>query len=105
IGLDTPARHYRISARAMPAAIDPPDYEPQAQVRTVHDGGWISFRGRQINCSKAFVGRRLALRATSTDGLFDLCYRRHVLAQVDLRQHSVKPVLDVPEQLSPLSPV
>jgi len=47
----------------------------------------------------------LALRATDVDGLFELCYRRHVLAQVDLRQDSVKPVLNVPEQVSPLSPV
>ena len=105
IGLETPSRRYRMSPRTMPDAIAPPDYEPQAQVRKVHDGGWISFKGRQINCSKAFVGRRLALRATDQDGLFDLCYRRHVLAQVDLRQDSVKPVLDVPEHLSTLSPV
>ena len=105
LGLETPSRRYLMSPRGMPEAIAPPDYEPQAQVRTVHGGGWISFKGRQINCSKAFVGRRLALRATDQDGLFELCYRRHVLAQVDLRQDSVKPVLDVPEQVSPLSPV
>jgi transposase InsO family protein len=105
IGLDTPSRRYRMSPRPMPPAIDPPDYEPQAQVRKVYEGGWISFRGRQLNCSKAFVGRRLAFRATDTDRLFDLCYRSHVLAQVDLRQDSVKPVLNVPEHLSPLSPV
>jgi transposase InsO family protein len=105
LGLETPSRRYRMSARPLPKTLAPPDYEPQAQVRKVHDGGWISFKGRQINCSKAFVGRRLALRATDQDGLFDLCYRRHVLAQVDLRQDTVKPVLDVPEQVSPLSPV
>jgi transposase InsO family protein len=105
LGLETPSRRYRMSPRPMPEAIAPPDYEPQAQVRKVHDGGWISFKGRQINCSKAFVGRRLALRATDQDGLFDLCYRRHVLAQVDLRQDTVKPVLDVPERVSTLSPV
>jgi transposase InsO family protein len=105
LSLETPSRRYRMSQRSMPDAIAPPDYELQAQVRTVHDGGWISFKGRQINCSKAFVGRRLALRATDTDGRFDLCYRTHVLAQVDLRQDTVKPVLDVPEQVSPLSPV
>jgi len=101
----TPATRYAMSPRKMPEAIAPPDYKPQAMVRKVHETGWISFKGRQINCSKAFVGRRLALRATDVDGLFELCYRRHVLAQVDLRQDSVKPVLDVPEQVSPLSPV
>ena len=105
IGLQTPARRYQVSPRALPAAIDPPDYEPHAQVRTVHTGGWISFRGRHLKCSKAFVGRRLALRATDTDGLFDLCYRSHVLAQIDLRQDANTPVLDVPEQVSTLSPV
>jgi len=105
LGLETPARRYRMSLRPMPSTIAPPDYEPQAQVRMVNDGGWISFKNRQINCSKAFVGRRLALRATDQDGLFDLCYRRHVLAQIDLRQNIVKPVLDVSEHLSSLSPV
>ena len=105
LGLDTPARRYRMSPRPWPRSVAPPDYEPQAQVRTVHDGGWISFKGRQINCSKAFVGRRLALRATNTDGLYDLCYRRHVLAQVDLRQHTTQPVHHVPEHPFSLSPV
>jgi hypothetical protein len=52
-----------------------------------------------------FAGRRVALRATDTDGLFDLCYRSHVLAQVDLRQNMAQPVHHVPEQVSTLSPV
>jgi hypothetical protein len=55
-------------------------------VRTVHDTGWVGFRGRRVACSKAFAGRRVALRATDVDGRFDLCCRSHVLAQVDLRQ-------------------
>ena len=86
IGMVTPATRYRMSPRPMPQAIRPPDYEPHVQTRKVHDGGWISFKGRIVNCPKAFAGRRLALRPTDNDGLFELCYRRHVLAQVDLRQ-------------------
>ncbi len=105
LGLETPATRYRMSLRPMPERIEPPDYEPQAHVRKVHDTGWISFKGRQINCSKAFVGRRLALRATEPDGVFDLCYRSHVLAQVDLRQNITQTVLDVPERVSSISPV
>jgi transposase InsO family protein len=105
LGLETPASRYRMSERPMPERIEPPDYEPQAHVRKVHDTGWISFKGRQINCSKAFVGRRLALRATNTDGVFDLCYRSHVLAQVDLRQNITQTVLDVPERVSSMSSV
>ncbi|MEG3144829.1 IS481 family transposase, partial [Sphingomonas sp. RT2P30] len=105
IGLDTPSSRYTMSQRAMPETIAPPDYEPQAHVRKVLHNAWLSFKGRKINCSKAFVGRQLALRATNADGVFDLCYRRHVLSQVDLRQKIVKSVHHVPEQVSTLSPV
>jgi transposase InsO family protein len=105
LAMDTPSQRYRMSDRSMPETVSPPEYEPQAHVRKVHDTGWISFKGRQINCSKAFVGRQLALRATDADGVFDLCYRRHVLAQVDLRENIAKSVRHVPEQVSTLSPV
>lgn len=105
IGLETPSSRYTMSTRSMPETIAPPDYEPQAHVRKVYHNAWLSFKGRKINCSKAFVGRHLALRATNTDGVFDLCYRRHVLSQVDLRQNIVKSVHHVSEQVSTLSPV
>jgi len=105
IGLEVPASRYRPSLRTMPGTVDPPQYEPQAEVRTVDDNGRLSFKGRRIRCSKAFVGRKVALRATDADGIFDLCYRRHVLAQVDLRQNVVQPVPNVPEHPSTLCPV
>jgi len=105
IGLETPSSRYAMSARSAPETIALPDYEPEAHVRKVCHNAWLSFKGRKINCSKAFVGRRLALRATNHDGIFDLCYRRHVLSQVDLRQNIVTPVHHVSEQLSTLSPV
>ena len=88
----------------MPKAIEPPDYGADAFVRKVHTGGSISFKGRLISCPKAFVGRRLAIRPTLADGVFDLCYRSHVLTQIDLRQEP-KTVQDVPEQAFTLSPV
>ncbi len=105
IGMVTPASRYRSSERPMPGRIDPPDYEPSAHVRKVQMHGRLSFKGRQISCPRAFVGRTLALRPTDTDGLFKLCYRNHVLAQIDLRQDSNKTVHHVPEQPFTLSPV
>jgi hypothetical protein len=86
IGMNTPASRYRMSPRSMPKSVPAPEYEPEAFVRKVHDGGWLNFKGRIFNCSKAFAGRRVALRATDTDGVFDLCYRTHRLAQINLRQ-------------------
>ena len=105
IGMATPATRYRMSPRPMPDSIGPPDYEPGVPTRKVDPGGWLSFKGRVVNCPKAFAGRRLALRATEQDGVFDLCYRRHVLSKVDLRENMVKPVHHVPEHVSTLSPV
>jgi transposase InsO family protein len=105
IGLSTPCQRYRISPRAMPKTIQPPDYEPQAEVRRVDQNGFIAFKGRKLRCSKAFAGKRLALRATNTDGCFHLCYRRHVLAQIDLRQDTAKTAHHVSEQVLTLSPV
>jgi transposase InsO family protein len=101
----TPASRYRNSARKMPTTIAPPEYEPQALVRKVDERGWILFKGRRIRCSKAFRGRAVALRPTDADGAFNLCYRRHVLAQVDLRQNIVQTVNHLPEHLSPMCPV
>ena len=105
IGMQTPSERYRMSPRAMPEVIAPPDYESQAFVRSVDPNGFIAFKGRQIRGSKAFAGKRVAFRATATDGLYDLCYRRHVLAQIDLRQDTVKSVHHVPVQVSTLSTV
>jgi transposase InsO family protein len=105
IGMATPATRYRMSPRAMPEAISPPYYEPGVATRKVDPGGWLSFKGRTINCPKAFAGRRLALRATNQDGVFDLCYRRHVLSQVDLRENITQAVHLVPERPSTFSPV
>jgi transposase InsO family protein len=105
IAMAVPADRYRCSQRARPEKVAPPDYEPDVQVRKADEQGRISFKGRQIRSSKAFAGRSLALRATDADGIYDLCYRRHVLTQVDLRQNIVQPVTHVPEHLSPLCPV
>jgi transposase InsO family protein len=105
IELETPSTRYRMSPRSMPDTIEPPDYEPQAEVLTVGKDGCIRFKRKTWRTSKAFAGKQLALRATDQDGLFDLCYRRHVLAQIDLRQDDVKTVHHVPEQVSTLSPV
>jgi hypothetical protein len=59
-------------------------------VRRVQQGGRISFQGRKVTCSRAFLSRAVAFRATATDGIFDLCYRSHTIRRVDLRQIPVQ---------------
>ena len=105
--MKTPIDRYTPSSRSMPATIEPPDYDQKLAVRKVQTGGWLSFQGRTINCPNAFAGRRVALRPTETDGVFDICYRRHTIAQVDLRDRVTypQPVHHVSEQVSTISPV
>jgi transposase InsO family protein len=105
LGLMPPAARYRPSPRPMPQRIAPPEYDLTDQVRSIGTAGQFSFKGQLHRCSQAFAGRRVALRATDVDGLYDLCYRRHVLAQIDLRQNVAKPVHHVSEQVSTLTPV
>jgi transposase InsO family protein len=105
LGLDTPASRYTVSPRLMPETIAPPEYEPQDQVRKVDQNGRFGFKGRILKASTAFAGKAVALRATDTDGLFELCYRQHRIAQIDLRDNTPQTVHHVPEHPSTLSPV
>jgi transposase InsO family protein len=105
IGLQTPAQRYRESSRQMPPSVPPPEYQPTDHVKTVDAKGRMHFAGRRLYCSIAFAGKRLALRPTDQDGLFELCYRRCILARVDLRQNVIQPVHHVPEQAFTMSPV
>ena len=80
-----PAERYRPSTRRFPDRIEPPQYGPADIVRKVQDGGFISFKGRDIRLCKAFKGHSLALRPTAQDGVWDACFGAHRIAQVDLR--------------------
>ena len=105
IGMATPASRYRPSAQDMPAVIKPPEYEHGTPVRMVNKRGCISFGNRKIQLFTGFVGRAVALRPTNTDGVFDVCYRSHVVGQLDLRQNGAEGVHHVSEHPSTLSPV
>jgi transposase InsO family protein len=87
IGMAVPADRYRPSNRTLPARIEPPQYEPGDHVRKTDEYGRIQFKKRSFRCSKAFANKPVALRATQIDGVFELRYRNHVLAQIDLRQN------------------
>jgi transposase InsO family protein len=85
LGMDVPAKRYCASSRPMPEQLPPIDYDPGDPVRKVQPTGWFNFKGRCINFPKAFAGHPIALRATDIDGVWDIFFCRHVVAQVDLR--------------------
>lgn len=80
-----PASRYAPSPRVFPEEPPPIEYGPCDLVRKVDCGGLLSFRGRSWRVGKAFQGCPVALRATTTDALFDVVFCRYTVAQIDLR--------------------
>jgi transposase InsO family protein len=85
LDLEVPASRYRPSARAFPERLPALEYGPDDQVRKVQQGGLIHFRNRVWKVGKAFVGQPVALRATTTDGVYLVFFARHQIKPLDLR--------------------
>ncbi len=77
LGLAPPVSRYRPSPRSFPETLPVWDCGPGDQVRKVQAEGWISFRGREFRLSKAFRGKRVALRPTLTDGVWAVFFGPH----------------------------
>ena len=60
------------------------EYDSDDQVRTVDVNGRISFMGRPFRVGKAFRGKQVALRPTSTDGVWKVFFSIQLIASIDL---------------------
>jgi transposase InsO family protein len=107
LDLAVPASRYRASPRPYPETLPPIEYDPIDQVRRVQQGGRISFQGRELHVSQAFAGQPIALRPTTTDGVWEVIFVAQRIAQIDLRDAlcPLQPVTYVPEHVSAMSPV
>ena len=101
LGLLTPASRYCPSPRSFPETIPPVEYGEGDQVRIVQAHGMISFNSRRLRIGKAFRGQQVALRPTDIDGIWEVWFLTHHIAQVDLRQDAttIESVSDVPEHV------
>jgi transposase InsO family protein len=78
-----PADRYQPSPRSYPATIPPPDYPDGADIRTV-DHGRFNWQGRRWRAGKAFHGKQVAIRPTTTDGEYTVYYRHHPIRTINL---------------------
>lgn len=85
LALDTPASRYTLSNRPFPESLPELEYGPTDFVRRVHDKGRIKFLGRRFKVGGAFKGMLVGIRPTTTDGLWDVYFCSHPIAQIDLR--------------------
>jgi transposase InsO family protein len=88
IGLAVPADRYRPSRRCFTPTVEPFDYGPDAVIRSVDAAAHISFQSRRWKASKALVGKRVAIRPTGRDGVFDILFRHVAIKSINFHQIS-----------------
>lgn len=87
LALDTPARHYRPSARAYPDKLPVIEYPQSDLVLIVGWNGEVRLNTHRFKVSSALVKLPIALRAhPHLDGRFDLFFCHHRFGQVDLNE-------------------
>jgi putative transposase len=93
LGMQTPASCYTASPRRFPARIPEPDYPPHMQVRKVHAGGEIAWRGhRHVFLSETLVGEHIGLESIDSDDderWFTIYFADVPLARFDSRTWTV----------------
>lgn len=86
LDLAVPADRYQLSPRTFQATVELFAYGPNDIVRRVDQHGRISFQNRPIKASKALIGKDVALRPTSQDGVFDLVFQHISVRPIDLHR-------------------
>jgi transposase InsO family protein len=86
LGLAVPSSRYQVSRREFQEHLPPIEYDEADEVRRVSPVGQVSFLGRVIKISEAFRGEPVALRPTTTDGVWQVYYCWQKIARVDLRE-------------------
>jgi transposase InsO family protein len=86
LDMQVPASRYRPSPRSFPEQLSPIEYGTTDKVRKVEGNGNITFRRHRFHVGQAFCGYRVALRPSSTDGVYDVYFATHQIAQVDLHR-------------------
>jgi transposase InsO family protein len=84
LGMAAPANRYRQSSSHFPKTLPPLEYGPEDRVRKVVEGGYIFYRNREYRIGKAFKGEYVALRPTLIDGILEVFYGNHKIAQINL---------------------
>lgn len=86
LDMAVPASRYQTSQRCFPESLPPIEYGPGDLIRKVQQHGRVSFKGRTWRLPRAFRGYPVAFRPSEKDGLWNVFFMTHQIAQIDLRQ-------------------
>ena len=81
LAMQTPASHYRPSARIYTGHFPLIDYEPLDILRRTDVYGRVLFHARHFRVGKAFRLSKVALRPTEVDGIFKVLFVRQRVAK------------------------
>jgi len=87
----TPATRYQPSHREFPETLPTIEYADADIVRKVDDKGTISFRNKTFKIGHGFVGYPVALRHTTTDGMFKVFFCQTEIDQINLNSNLKHP--------------
>lgn len=89
LSMAVPASRYQPSHRRYPEQLPAIEYGPSDIVRKVRHYGHIKYAGREYHVGSAFYGLHVALRPTTTDGLFDVFFCQHKIGALDLADNKL----------------
>lgn len=90
LGLAVPGSRYEVSRREFPERLPPIEYDAEDEVRKVNPVGQLSFRGRVVKISEALAGEPVALRPTTSEGVWQVFYCWQKITQIDLRERDAE---------------
>jgi len=86
--MKTPASRYTMSKRSFPETLPPIEYGLGDEVRKIDSKGVLTYKNGRYNISLAFQGYAVAVRPTGTDGLMDVFFCQHKIAQIDIKSQT-----------------
>lgn len=89
LSMAVPASRYQPSHRRYPEKLPPIEYGATDLVRKVRGFGHIKYEGREYHVGSAFRGLHIALRPTTTDGLFEVFFCNHKIGKLDLSNNKL----------------
>lgn len=90
LDLAVPSSRYQISDRAFEEVTEPFEYNDHFEVRKLDkETRTFHFMGKRHRLSEAFMGQRVGLSATDTDGVWSIYYCRFRVAELDQRTDQI----------------
>lgn len=86
LGLDVPASRYKASPRSYPEKVPEWDYAPDVAVRRVDSSSRISWQNRRIRVGKALRGKRVGLRPTANEDVYEVIFRNTTIKTIEMSE-------------------